>query len=61
MNIKGKHLNLCRFIKDNIGIETKKAVDAGFELSMIESLRSKGIISHPVKNLYLPIETANRI
>lgn len=61
MNIKGKHLKLCRFIKNNRGVETQKAVDAGFELSMITSLRSKGIISHPVNNLYLPTETQNRI
>jgi hypothetical protein len=61
MNIKGKHLKLCRFIKGNRGIATQKAVDAGFELSMINSLRSKGILAHPVDKLYLPKETENRI
>jgi hypothetical protein len=61
MNIKGKHLTLCRFIKANRGIETIKAVEAGFELSMIESLRRKNIISHPVDNLYIPTETVKRI
>jgi hypothetical protein len=61
MNIKGKHLKLCRLIKANFGIETKKVVDAGFELSMIESLRSKGIVSYPIDKLYLPLEIANRV
>ena len=61
MNIKGKHLELCRFIKANRGINTQKAVDAGFEASMIESLRRKGIIPHPVDNLYITTETEERI
>jgi len=61
MNIKGKHLELCRFISGNKGIKTKDAVAAGFELSMIVSLRNKGVISHPVDNLYLPTEIESRV
>ena len=61
MNIKGKHLALCRFIQKNRGIATSEAVKAGFELTMINSLRRKGVLSHPVDKLYLPKETENRI
>ncbi len=61
MNIKGKHLKLCRFIQANRGTATRKAVENGFEESMIVSLRKKGVISHPVDNLYLPLEVENKI
>jgi len=61
MNIKGKHLKLCRFIQKNRGVATSKAIEEGFEESMIVSLRTKGVIAHPVDKLYLPSETERKI
>ena len=58
MNIKGKHLKLCRYIKANRGVEIEQAVRDGFELSMINSLiYNKPTIATHEGKLYLPTET----
>lgn len=61
MNIKGKHLKLCRYIQANRGIKISEAINQGFEKSMIDSLLRKGIISTNMFKLYLPIETQSKI
>lgn len=44
MNIKGKHLALCRLIQCNYWITEEELLKQGFEQSMIVSLKSKSII-----------------
>ena len=66
MNIKGKHLLLCRFIRDNYAVTIGEAQAQGFEFSMINSLaynkdESKQVISIHDYRLYLPSETQARI
>ena len=66
MNIKGKHLKLCRFIKGNRGVSIAEAIFNGFELNMINSLcynkdHKKQIIAITDGKLYLPTETQKRI
>ena len=64
MNIKGKHLKLARYIRDNYGVTEDQAVKDGFELSMIRSLQNKNVLAHRqlvTKKLYLPYEAAKRI
>jgi len=61
MNIKGKHLKLVRYIRDNRGVKIEVAVKAGFEASMIASLwYNKQIIAVTDGKIYLPKETAER-
>ena len=66
MNIKGKHLELCRFIRCRRGVGIAEAIFNGFELSMINSLcynkdQNKQIIAITDGKLYLPTETQKRI
>ena len=62
MNIKGKHLKLVRLIKSNFGILQTEVVKLGFEESMIESLRNKGVIAgiNPESRLFIPLEIQNK-
>ena len=62
MNIKGKHLKLVRLVKSNHGVLESEVVKQGFELSMIESLRNKGVIAgiNPDSRLYIPLEIQNQ-
>ena len=63
MNIKGKHLKLARFVRDNYAVTEGEAVEAGFELSMIKSLSNKGVLAGLNRNnrLYVTVETQNKI
>jgi len=56
MNIKGKHLELVLFIKDNRAATKADAINHGYELSMIKSLGKKGVIAITDDKLYLPVE-----
>lgn len=44
MNIKGKHLELCRLIQCNYWITREEILKQGFEQSMLDSLINKKII-----------------
>ena len=63
MNIKGKHLKLARFVRANHHVTEDEAVEAGFELSMIESLSNKGVLAglNRDNRLYVTVETQNKI
>lgn len=63
MNIKGKHLKLCRYVRDNYGVEVEQVIAQGFEASMITSLQNKGILaaSNEHGRLYATKETQNKI
>ena len=61
MNIKGKHLKLVLFIKDNRAATKADAVNHGYELSMINSLGKKGVIAITDGKLYLPLETQKKV
>ncbi|NRA77112.1 MAG: hypothetical protein HRU18_02795 [Pseudoalteromonas sp.] len=61
MNIKGKHLQLIRYLRDRRGLLIADAVNAGFELNMINSLcYNKQVLAITDGKLYIPTETANR-
>ena len=61
MNIKGRHLRLVLFIKDNRGATKADAVNHGYELSMVNSLGKKGVIAINDSKLYLPLETQKKV
>lgn len=61
MNIKGKHLQFFRYLRGKRGLLIANAVEAGYELSMINSLcYNKNVLAITDGRLYIPTETAKR-
>ena len=63
MNIKGKHLKLCRYVRDNYAVNESQAIAQGFEASMINSLINKGVLAGRNEHgrLYATKQTLNKI